>query len=344
MNNIKVLSSSCSFGVIRFETSSKKIIHINEFLTKFLKQNSLSPEDFLLDLRMLAIQESCRVSVSGIEFLVNFETGKEASAIFMYQISSVSNQKTLAVLPEDELHKMRIMSLGEMTAGIIHDINNPLSLINSGAELCVFSMEDYESATEKEDKQYAWESLSKQLKIIKEGATRITQISEGVRALMHKNQINFQNQDLSKVLVSSAACCVSFLRKSGIEFSFQNEGNSFFVNCKESLLVQVFINLIKNSHDAIKDLPLHRRFIDVSIDSDKDFYYIKFVDGGLGIPLELQQKIFDPFFTTKKMGEGSGVGLSLCKKIMEAHGGDLKLDNSASNTTFVLSIAKKNVR
>lgn len=343
MSNIKVLSSSGSFGVLRFENTTKKIIHINDFLTKFFKQNNLNPGQVLLDLRTAIAQDSAHLSISGVEFLVNFEKGVESSVVFMHQISTVSNQHK-AILPEDELHKMRIMSLGEMTAGIIHDINNPLSLINSGAELAIFSMEDIESATNEADKKYAWDELSRQLKIIKEGSTRITQISEGVRALMHKNQINFQTQDLSKILVNSVACCVSFLRKSGIEFTFQNEGVAFLASCKESLLVQVFINLIKNSHDAIKDLPLHRRFIDVSISSDKDFYYIKFQDGGSGIPLGIQQKIFDPFFTTKKMGEGTGVGLSLCKKIMEAHGGDLKLDNNSNNTTFILTVSKKNIR
>lgn len=113
------------------------------------------------------------------------------------------------------------------------------------------------------------------------------------------------------------------------------------ISCKESLLAQVIINLVKNSHDAIKALPAHKKFIEVSLTESETQFQVKVKDGGSGIDPQIAARIFEPFYTTKQMGEGTGIGLSLCRQIIETHQGTLDLDLAAKNTTFVITLPKK---
>jgi len=105
------------------------------------------------------------------------------------------------------------------------------------------------------------------------------------------------------------------------------------------LLTQVFVNLLNNAIDAIKDSK--NKWIKVSVQesADKKMVQITVSDSGLGIPTEFQSRIFESLFTTK-VKEGTGLGLSISKKIMTDFKGDLVLDTNAKNTTFIVTIPK----
>lgn len=340
MNSIKLLSPSTTFGVIKFDLQSSKVISVNPVFKSFLMSNNINPVDLIRDIRLTLGVESAHVSIGGLEFLMNVETNDNTYSVYAHQIASLTKTQASSAMPMDELHKRRLLTLGEMTAGIIHDINNPLNIVNSGVELLTFFLEELEDENNVDPKHLV--KIKDQISKIRSGTNRITEVSEGVRMLMRKDQLTFKEQDISKIITSSAACCISFLRTSGIEFNFKiNESvKNTSLSCKESLLAQVFINLIKNSHDAIKDLAPHNKFIEFELSETVSHLVIKVKDGGKGVPLENRTKIFEPFFTTKQMGDGTGIGLSLCKQIVEAHGGWLAIDDKAQNTTFVMGLSK----
>lgn len=342
MNKIKVLSPVSSFGTVKYNLNDKKILFINPVLEKFLAGVDISPTAFVESIKTTVVQESAHVSIEGTEFLINTDSKGEIYSIFTHQIQSLSKSSpsTAATLPMDELHKQRLLTLGEMTAGIVHDINNPLNIVNSGVELLGFFVEALEDEGVKSKEL---DKIKDQISKIRVGAHRITEVSEGVRMLMHKNQLTFKEQDITKIINSSASCCISFLRENGIEFSLKVKDSvkGAKVWCKESLLAQVFINLIKNSNDAIKNLAPHNKYIEFEVSDSPTHIIIKVKDGGKGIPAEIRSKIFEPFFTTKPIGEGTGIGLSLCRQIIEVHEGWLDVDQTSPNTTFVIGLSKK---
>jgi signal transduction histidine kinase len=108
------------------------------------------------------------------------------------------------------------------------------------------------------------------------------------------------------------------------------------IYCYPDELSQVWMNLISNAIHAIKT----QGVIEISTSEDANYQIISIKDSGSGIPKELQEKIFDPFFTTKKSGEGSGLGLDIVKKIIEAHNGKIELKSYEYGTTFTIYLSK----
>jgi C4-dicarboxylate-specific signal transduction histidine kinase len=111
------------------------------------------------------------------------------------------------------------------------------------------------------------------------------------------------------------------------------------VECRSSQISQVLLNLLNNAHDAI--LELKEKWIRVECADIGTAHTIRVTDSGTGIPPEVATKIMAPFFTTKPTGRGTGLGLSISSNILTDHGGWLIVDQEASNTSFVITIPKK---
>ena len=106
------------------------------------------------------------------------------------------------------------------------------------------------------------------------------------------------------------------------------------------------MNLLSNSIDALNDgagrsgESISARWIHVEYEERDEEHCLRFIDSGFGIPKEKQNQIFDSFYTSKLPGMGTGLGLSLCKKILDLHGGNIAVDNEHKNTCFVVTIPK----
>ena len=119
------------------------------------------------------------------------------------------------------------------------------------------------------------------------------------------------------------------------EIFFSLEGDSeVLLNCQPVSLSQVFLNLINNSIDAIKDMP--KAWIRCIIESNENEVIIKMIDSGNGISDDNKEKIFLPFYTTKDVDHGTGLGLSISKGIIKSHSGSFVLDDQHENTCFVI--------
>ena len=108
------------------------------------------------------------------------------------------------------------------------------------------------------------------------------------------------------------------------------------INSLRVQMSQVFFNLLSNAFDAIEKTPSPWIEITAKKNTDKIIIFVR--DSGPGIPLEIQNKIFQPFFTTKDVGRGTGLGLSLCSKIIKLHNGDLYINSDDKNTCFVIEL------
>jgi two-component system NtrC family sensor kinase len=225
----------------------------------------------------------------------------------------------------------KIINLGEMSAGMAHEINNSLSMIMSSFELIKFDITD-----ELDDYDF------KYIDHVETGISQMSDLVDGVLSYCREDQSMNRKFNLVKLIQKVENFSNSFLKKEDIslEINFDNSIDEYYLTGRDTLLYQVFMNLIKNSHDAIKELPKFSKWINIKISQDKNFFCLKFVDGGKGIPEKIQDKIFNNLFTTKGAGKGTGIGLSFSKKVIESHNGVISIDKNSKNTSFYIKLPK----
>lgn len=223
----------------------------------------------------------------------------------------------------------KLVTLGEMFAGIIHDINNPLQMIDANAKRIKKKIQDNE----------VHEILNK----IEMSVRKVSKIVHGIKVFVRQDSLpgeQMANENLGAIIDDAIVICENKLKTHEVAIRIEHKINDVTFPCHFTQIFQVFVNLISNSIDAISSLS--DKWIEISVEELSDKYIVKFQDSGNGIPKEIQEKIFQAFFTTKNRGVGSGLGLSLCSKILEAHGGRISIDNSASHTTFLIELKKIN--
>jgi len=218
----------------------------------------------------------------------------------------------------------KLSTLGEMFAGIIHDINNPLMMIENNAKRIKKRIQD--------------EDVLDYVTKIEMSSKKISKIVQGIKIYIRQDdQQPFEVEKLGNILDDAITICEHKLKENKIEIRIDPRLRELLIKCNFTQIFQVFVNLITNGIDAISTLPdkwIELTLIDDLSDTNK--FKILILDSGTGIPMDIQNKIFQAFYTTKGRGIGSGLGLSLCKNILESHGGNLSIDNSKNHTAFLI--------
>lgn len=229
-------------------------------------------------------------------------------------------------------HNSKLSALGEMAAGVAHEINNPLAIIN-------ISMRVMSKMAKKGHVDI--EELKDTIKDVEATVKRVTSIVSGLRNLSR----NSSEEDFVPCRVIE--CIDDVLSVSAerfrvheidIEILVDEKVKDIQIKCLRVQLSQVFLNLLNNAYDAVE--PLKEKWIKISIEDRGGVVAFRIVDSGKGIPDPVAQKIFNPFYTTKDIGKGTGLGLSLSSSIVAKHGGVLKLDRSNSHTCFTFELQK----
>lgn len=220
----------------------------------------------------------------------------------------------------------KLATLGELFAGIIHDVNNPLMMIEANAKRIGNKVND--------------EEVQDLLTKIDMSSRKIGKIIQGIKVFI-KNEGDDPKfkENVGKIIDDAISISENKLKENFVAVRLDQKLQTAEIECHFTQIFQVFVNLFSNSIDAVKNL--QDKWIEVSVreNSDKQLV-IAFSDAGNGIPKELQDKIFTAFYTTKARGIGSGLGLSLSRNILAAHGGTLTIDNSSPHTTFLLTFKK----
>ena len=209
------------------------------------------------------------------------------------------------------LQNAKLASIGEMAAGIGHEINNPLNNILSYAALI------------ERDLPANSRGLQEDIQGLRSEARRAGTIVKGILNFARQVPPEYAEFDLHVWLQETLTLIAAQAHKYNIEIELHDTLN-LFIHGDRNQLQQVLVNLLMNAIQASKP----RDIILVSTHSDTDYLYITVSDQGTGINSEFKDKIFDPFFTTKKVGEGSGLGLSISIGIMQYHNGSLILKNN----------------
>lgn len=240
----------------------------------------------------------------------------------------VSNEVNLRQQLETEKTKLaqaaKMASLGELAAGVAHEINNPLTVIAGS----VSSL--HRNAGDPEKLARAAERIDKSVE-------RITSIVNGLRKFSRTDtELNFVPVDLSKVIRESISLVAPKARNSHHSIELVDPPSSAICACDEIQIEQVIINLLVNSIDANADKP--DTWTKVYLKFLENQCVIIVQDSGQGIEEDILASIFDPFFTTKDVGTGTGLGLSISSGIISDHGGSLGYELIDGHTAFVIEL------
>ena len=227
----------------------------------------------------------------------------------------------------------KMKTLGEMSAGIVHEINQPLNTIKMGSDYLTLLLDQKKTITEVQIRDIVTE--------ISEQVDRATEIINNLRAFGRKS-------DLTMELVSMKEPIQGVLSIIGRQFSIQRiairldlADNLPLVKAQNNHLQQVFFNLLNNARDAIQEKmePEPDLYGDIHVRtySEDGKVVVSVTDNGSGIPEPFRDKIFEPFFTTKKTGKGMGLGLAITYGIVRDYGGTIKIESTpGQGTTFYL--------
>jgi PAS domain S-box-containing protein len=254
------------------------------------------------------------------------------------------------------LQQEKMASIGQLAAGVAHEINNPIGFISSNlsslskyvdkiSEFMTVQASVAGTCTDTE-KKVTLEEKKKALKIdyiqddIKDliiesldGAERVKKIVQDLKSFSRNDQLEYREADINECMESTFNIVWNELRyKATVTKEY---GDIPLVRCFPQQINQVFMNLLVNAVHAIETSGEIR----VKTWDKNGWIYASISDTGHGIPPEILKKIFEPFFTTKEAGKGTGLGLSITYDIVRKHGGDISVESeSGKGTTFTVSL------
>ena len=277
---------------------------------------------------------------------------------------SEKNEELTTTLEENERIQIKLVesekmaSLGVLSAGIAHEINNPINFVHAGINSLMRDFEDIEPVINEVDKldvdqdnlkekiqlikklkkenyyDDAIEAIPHIIKDIKVGAERTAEIVKGLRNFARMDQDVYEPLKINEGIETSLLLLKNKYKNS-IEIVKNYAENLPELTCYPGKINQALLNILSNAIDAIED----KGKIWISTYLVEKNICITIVDNGCGIPEKALSKIFDPFFTTKPVGKGTGLGLSITYGIINEHGGSINVNSEVNEgTEFIITL------
>jgi len=258
----------------------------------------------------------------------------------------------------------KMASLGQLTAGIAHEINNPINFVSSNVNplkrdikdlvevieryRSIVSVDEFE-AKRKEveafldeiDFGYVIKEIDQLVNGIQEGADRTAEIVKGLKNFSRLDEVESKSANLHEGIDSTLLIILSG-SKVKVEIVKDYDENITEIECFPGKLNQVFSNILSNGFQAMENNPPENRpSMKITTKQMTEHVSVSFKDNGPGIPVKTIEKIYEPFFTTKEVGEGTGLGLSIVFSIIEAHKGKIEVNSEPPNgTEFLITLPK----
>lgn len=254
------------------------------------------------------------------------------------------------------LQQEKMASVGQLAAGVAHEINNPMGFITSnlsslkryqdklatyieqlegwlqgeGSEEILAQLKEFKK---KQKIAYVLEDINDLIEESNEGAVRVRDIVQNLKSFSRVDQTEFTLADINECLESTLAIAMNEIKyKATVEKDFAELPQ---LPCYPQQLNQVFLNILVNAAQAIEE----QGEIKITTRSEADKVVIAISDNGPGIPDEIKERIFEPFFTTKEVGKGTGLGMSISFDIIKEHQGQIRIESEqGQGTTFIIEL------
>jgi two-component system NtrC family sensor kinase len=325
----------CSKGVAedikveeRFDSTGQKSIYVAAFLKN---------KDWLLVYKQVytdAFSEFNRVKKIAVFILFAGGAGLIVMAFFLSRrmvrrLRIADNEKEM--MNQQVIETGKLASVGELAAGIAHEINNPVAIMVEEAGWIQDLLE--------EEEFHASENLAefdRALKQINTQGKRCKAITYKLLSFARKTDSRVHNIVITEMIEDVVGLSAQRAKYSNVAIRTHLGENLPAIRGSESEMQQVFLNLINNALDAMDKKGGE---IKITVQQNQDFIQIRLADNGPGIPKANLARIFDPFFTTKMVGKGTGLGLSICYGIINRMGGKIDVQSMpGQGTTFIISL------
>jgi len=254
------------------------------------------------------------------------------------------------------LQNEKLASIGLLSAGVAHEINNPLTFVannltvlerdcagllellsmyeNALASCEPHSIERIRSKAEEIDLAYIQGNLARILARTRDGVDRVTRIIHSLRSLARTETPQRENVSMADIVGATLEVSRGKFKHLGVVVT-QNHDAKPVISCVPTQISQVVLNLLVNALQAIEATGRADGRIEIRTSRIDGNLLLEIQDNGCGIKPEHRNRLFDPFFTTKEVGEGTGLGLSISHNIVAAHGGRIEVDSTpGTGTTF----------
>lgn len=218
----------------------------------------------------------------------------------------------------DKVHDNKLQILGKLAASLTHEIKNPLSVLKLNLDFLKMSEENFD------------QEINECIDASLEATDIINQLIHNTLEFSRKNKDRFEEANLNHIIDKAILITKGISNKKNIEFILKFEGQLKPVNVNETSILQVFVNIISNAIEASQ--PNGRIFINTY--NLENQICAEVIDEGIGINENDKDKIFDEFFTNKE--DGTGLGLHVCKKILNEHGAIFNLTNRKDRGTIFI--------
>ena len=296
-----------------------------------------------------------------------FPKSKQGKMGFLLLGDEITEKK---ILESQLTQAQKLESIGQLAAGIAHEINTPIQYIGDNTRFINDSFEyissliekqdnllnaakngnvtpelikDVEMARDETDIEFLLDEIPKATSESMDGISRVSHIVKAMREFSHLDIQEKETIDINQAIESTIIIARNEW-KYVAEVETDLDPDLPFVSCHKGEFNQVILNLILNAIHAIEDVIMNssekKGLIRISTSQDGDWVIVKVNDSGPGIPKEIRNKIFDPFFTTKEVGKGTGQGLAICYDVVvKRHGGTITFETEmGKGTTFIIRI------
>ncbi|MBL8020534.1 MAG: PAS domain-containing protein [Leptospirales bacterium] len=241
------------------------------------------------------------------------------------------------IMEQQMLQAARLASLGELAAGIVHELNQPLSIIRMASHNALDALQN---------PTFDVSFLCERTRKILHQVDRALKVVDHVRSYGRKSDLSLQEISINDPLESAFSLFTEKLKLLSVDVIWDLDINTAPIMGDATALEQVFINLIANSIDALGESAPQDRLIFVTTRFDKSTGVVSLEIGNNGppIPPETLPRIFEPFFTTKESGRGTGLGLSITSRIIQHHQGNISVQSNHEQTVFIIQFPRLQVQ
>lgn len=316
---------------IQFKEYKRDNLEKNIYVAAFLKGG-----DWLLVCQQMA-SDAFSVFFKALNItLIIILTGSIATVLMAYarfknmSINVERSESEKRLMNEQIIETGKLASVGELAAGIAHEINNPVAIMVEEAGWMEDLLADGEEVFEENQDEF-----KRSLRQIRTQGQRCKEITRKLLSFARKTDSRVQKTQLNELIEEIVAISEQRARYANVELEI-HLSDIPEVDVSQTELQQVFLNIINNALDAMDK---KGGLLKISSRLEKDFIVIEITDNGPGIPAPDLQKIFDPFFTTKPVGKGTGLGLSICYGIIKNLGGEIVVQSSlGAGASFFIKI------